>query len=114
MISSKVHSELDLLGEEEYLLDDIKKQCRTSITEIVPSHWIGIDSVDSWMEFILVKVSSEVDGVVKVNKVMEGSGSLGLREMRHTYWGNAGYLYYVNGDAIIKTLQFLKQYFDED
>jgi hypothetical protein len=54
-------------------------------------------------------------GPVLYDSVFHGSGSVGLRELRHTYWGiadNAGYIHYPNATLIIDALTQLRRWFD--
>lgn len=45
----------------------------------------------------------------------EGPSSLGMRELRHTYWGiDGGYLYYPNFKYLEDIINWLKQYYDEN
>lgn len=57
---------------------------------------------------------SDADGSnVKVELIYSGQGiSGGLREMRHTYFANEGYIYYLPMDMLIESFQILKKYFD--
>lgn len=59
-----------------------------------------------------------VDGV-KVDIVFHGSGPGGakgvtLRELRHTYWGEDGYVFYPNGTLIAAAFAALGEWFDCD
>ncbi len=48
-----------------------------------------------------------------VSKIWWGYGfSSGLRELRHSYFGDDGYVFYAPLDAMRQTIDILKKYFD--
>jgi hypothetical protein len=56
----------------------------------------------------------EVSGA-KMSLVFHGEGPSGaLRELRHTYWGEDGYIFYPNGELISKAFVALREWFDCD
>lgn len=56
--------------------------------------------------------TAEIGGV-KLSLVFHGEGpSDGLRELRHTYWGEDGYLFYPDARVITAALAALKEWFD--
>lgn len=69
---------------------------------------------DHWMDFVFLTFSySESDaGDVHAKLLMYGSGSTGLRECRHTYWGEDGYIFYPDKKQIITVLTALEEFFD--
>ena len=46
--------------------------------------------------------------------VFEGEGFLGLRELRHTWWGENGYIHFVNRRTIEDAFEVLSKWFDLD
>lgn len=62
--------------------------------------------------------SGHEDGTIDYQVVFHGSGPAGgLRECRHTFWGeadNAGYIFYPNRKLICTALDALQQWFDLD
>ena len=57
-------------------------------------------------------------GPALYDRVFHGGGPAGsLRELRHTYWGeadNAGYIFYPNGKLIVDAIAKLRRWFDLD
>lgn len=57
-----------------------------------------------------------VDGLVdetQMTVLFHGEGpSSALRELRHTYWGEDGYIFYVHADTVIAALNALREWFD--
>jgi hypothetical protein len=52
-------------------------------------------------------------GGVKLYLVLHGDGPAGeLRELRHTYWGDEGYLFYPDVRVIVAAMAALKEWFD--
>lgn len=48
-------------------------------------------------------------------RVMHGYGyGEGLRELRHTYWGEDGYIFYPSRKLITEALEALREWFDLD
>lgn len=61
------------------------------------------------MEFFMSDMS---DTMLKCT--FYGSGPTGnLRECRHTYWGENGYVFYPHGPTIIAAFKELSKYYDE-
>lgn len=59
--------------------------------------------------------NGEIVSGEKMQLVFSGTGASGsLRELRHTNWGEGGYLFYVNGDTITNAFAALKEWFDCD
>ena len=66
---------------------------------------------------VLEFYSTDDDGGVLYERVFEGEGYAGsLRELRHTWWGeadNAGYIFYPSMRLIADALKHLGKWFDE-
>lgn len=85
------------------------------------AHWFIKEVDPKWghiLNFALVRFQqSNCDGSdILVECVMHGQGVLGLRECRHTYWGEGngcGYIFYPCGSAITETFKLLSEYFDD-
>ena len=67
-------------------------------------------------EVLLAFYSSTDDGAnIEVEVIMGGEGPGGsLRECRHTYWGEEGYVHYLNGKHTRAILDWLEKYYDLD
>jgi hypothetical protein len=79
--------------------------------EIIPGClWVVERITDCWCEFIFLTFSFEDDSVIGTEKLFSASGPLAsLKECRHTYWGDDGYIFYPNMDYIIASLSYLKK-----
>lgn len=102
--------------EPHYRLKEIQQKA-TEVIEIGGCHWLALYSEeklgDGWMEFALFGLSFGDVGEEVVTPVFHGMGPSGaLREMRHTYWGDEGYLFYAPGKTIAEAFQVLGKYFD--
>ncbi|WP_374029805.1 hypothetical protein [Bdellovibrio bacteriovorus] len=66
-----------------------------------------------WLRFAVLDFHTGFDDDTFLSIVFHGEGWVGkLRECRHTWWGDAGYLFYPNGVLIGKALAELSKYFD--
>lgn len=64
-------------------------------------------------EFVIAEEASEYEGKFYVDVFWSGEGTGGsLRELRHSWFGEDGYIFYLNLDHLIAAAQFLKQHFD--
>lgn len=46
--------------------------------------------------------------------LFHGCGPVGnLRECRHTYWGDGGYIFYLSGELIMDSFKKLSRYYDD-
>lgn len=83
---------------------------------------LAVDDSDSWVSFAVFQSHigpSTVEGKVvdgeKMELVFRGCGAgVVLRELRHTYWGESGYLFYPNGNLIAQAFAALREWFDCD
>lgn len=84
---------------------------------------IAVDNaVDHHVSFVVFRFHSGPstrDGVVvdgeKMSVVFHGNGPSGaLRELRHTYWGENGYIFYPHGVLIASAFEALREWFDCD
>ncbi len=73
------------------------------------------DEEKIWLKFALFTFhSSEMNDentLLSVQFFGEGPANI-LRECRHTYWGDDGYLFYPNGSAIAAGFKALSEFFD--
>lgn len=84
------------LGEEGYLL-------------------LKWDENNFWLKFAVLQFhSSAVGEDVLLSPIFWGEGPTdNLRECRHTYWGENGYVFYPDGKTISLAFKVLSQYFDD-
>lgn len=78
------------------------------------------DTKDHWIEIALMDFVSgpatidghEVDPAFYA-RLMHGNGAgTPLRELRHTFWGDTGYIFYPNRKLIVEALDALSRWFD--
>ena len=105
-----------------YRLSEIKSKYKI-IHDLTNSHILAIhpdeDIDSSKVDFALFEfggcVLGATDDEIFMTHVFHGYGfSEGLREMRHTYFGEEGYLFYVPMKSIIEAFGILMTYFDGD
>lgn len=103
-------------GHEGYLLDDAK--ARYDVMELDGEGYLVLnwDAEKLWLNFaVLTFRCSASDGSdTELDVQFYGEGPSGaLKECRHTYWGEEGYLFYPNGKAITAGLKELSKYYDD-
>lgn len=106
-----------------YSLDEIKEKS-TQVVDLEQGCYLALfQKEDHWLEFALFHFyCSDCDyNNITVNCVFSGEGTgtlkegeFALREMRHIWWGEEGYTFYLPGKAVIQALQHLQKYFDMD
>lgn len=95
-------------------------QNKYEVIELLPEDaWIALkwDNEKFWLDFAVLRFEhSDNDGSnIAVKTMLHGSGPSGnLRECRHTYWGENGYIFYPNKKVIKAALNELGKYFDLD
>lgn len=71
---------------------------------------------EHWLDFVVVKFYSsnfDMSESISVEYVFGGAGpTMGLRELRHTYWGDSGYIPYLDSKTVVAAFKFLSQYYD--
>jgi len=80
------------------------------------SAWFCHSKDLDWMRFSLFDYHSSSDSDIGVSIIFHGMGpSNVLREMRHIYWGadGKGYTFYLNRDAVRKSMDILDKFFDD-
>ena len=102
------------LEEAGYLLDDAK--ARYEVREIDNGYLVLNRQSDIWLKFAVMTFfcSDGDDKNVQLQVQFHGEGPIGnLRECRHTYWGDEGYLFYPDGIAIAAGLKALSEFYDD-
>lgn len=120
---SLVQEELDRVEENRpdrkgvYYSDVLLKETQLNLEVIIPEKLIVVYSDDnSWYDFCFMEwQSTDSDGTKYYTKFMEVSGpSDPLRECRHSYIGNKGYVFYLEKDVMLAILNYLEKYYDLD
>jgi hypothetical protein len=98
-------------------------ECEGTIEELVPDNlWMVHTITDGIVEFAALEFfTSPINRVglegLLCTVLVHGSGpsmSPEFRECRHTYWGDDGYIYYLNAKHIRAVLDWLERHFDCD
>lgn len=106
------------LDECTFSVDTLKKEFE--VIEMEPENsWLVLfwDNEKLWLKFaVLDFCSSDGDSSnVQATILFYGDGPSGnLRECRHTYWGENGYVFYPNRKTINLALEHLSKHFDLD
>ena len=101
-----------------YSLDEIKQKFELKKISDKRDAWLALDKTSEyWLKFAIVEFHySNGDGTnTMVRVTFHGEGSSGLRECRHTYWGEdgQGYIFYPHGKVISAAFILLSEYFDD-
>lgn len=99
---------------EFYSLDKMRGSFK--VVPLRGSGWLIVDDKAMWIKFAVMEFerSETDDSNVQLDCIFHGEGPVGnLRECRHTYWGENGYLFYPDGRIIADAFKSLSQYFDE-
>ena len=96
-LSSYLKSEYDVvtLNEGLYVVQDTKRE-----------HWTRL-------HFLVANSWSDEETYVESLFKCEGTGDV-LRECRHTYFPNDGYVFYMNYSDMTRALDYCKKFFDMD
>ena len=106
-------------GDMLYLLDDLRSQF--DVRDLPHGGQLVLKRKDgsNWLEFaVMMFARSNTDGSnTLVSCVFHGDGPGGkggsLRECRHTYWGEDGYIFYPDGALISSAFAMLSEFFDD-
>ena len=108
-----IPSKIDHLGETEYLLSDIQKH--TSVGTVLSKTLVVVYTWhDNWLKWCFLEWSGgDTSGNDSFKPFMYGEGPSGaLRECRHSYIGDDGYVFYLNKKNFIAALDWLSQHYD--
>lgn len=101
-------------GDRVYPLDDARE--RFTVRELMPNAYLVLNFENDWLKFAVLEFSSSnVDGSeTMLSCLFHGEGpGMGLRECRHTWWGEDGYLFYPDGRVIAAAFAALSEFFDD-
>jgi hypothetical protein len=76
--------------------------------------WVSTKENGHQLSFQFLEfASSDMDDTnIEVDIIMHGYGYIELRECRHTYWGEEGYIYYPNTTNLRAILDWIDKHFD--
>lgn len=102
--------------DSTYSLGKIKAQF--DVRELTRDGWLALhwDEERIWLKFAVLEFhTSDVNNEnILVSCLFHGEGPTGsLRECRHTWWGEDGYLFYPDGAIISAALKALSEHFDQ-
>jgi len=107
--------EFDDNGDPMYPLDAIRQ--KFEVRRLAGDGYLALNRTSAfWLKFaVLTFAERELDGSdEKVFTIFHGEGALGdLRECRHTWWGDGGYLFYPDGAVITSAFRELAWFFDD-
>lgn len=99
-----------------YSLDKAKE--KFEVAQVADRGWVVVKTDGPiTIDFAVFEFSHSDadDSNIMMSHIFHGTGpSGGLRECRHTYWGENGYVFFPDAEIISKALEFLKKYFDMD
>lgn len=106
---------------EIFSLDEIKSKYR-EVKQLDNMHWVAYwwnpaDAKDNtWLDWKFLQFHmSDGDGSnAFVEIICQGNGPTSMRELRHTNWGENGYLFYPPFKAMRLLIDDLEQYYDLD
>ena len=95
-------------------LDAFKDKCPLKVL-VKEELWVSYNEYKGWMYFSFVTFNRcHADGSnIVVDTLMKGEGCVGLRELRHTWWGSDGYIYCLKPSHLVILSKWLSIYFDE-
>jgi hypothetical protein len=108
----------DPSGSEECVFSLNEAQDKFIVTELGSTGWLILnwDKEHFWLKFACVEFSSSAHYGVStlVRCIFHGCGpTTGLREMRHTWWGDGnGYLFYASREIITRAFKVLDEFYD--
>jgi hypothetical protein len=112
-----LHSEISTrTNEAVYPRDRIPFEIVGLKKGVLVLNWDSNDKEDRlWLKFAVLEFaySERDDTGIMYTCVFHGEGPSGnLRECRHTYWGEDGYLFYPDGRLIAEAFKELSKYYD--
>jgi hypothetical protein len=114
--------EIDLMDNREAVYSLDKARAKFEVREICHDGYLVLNwdhppgEKRLWLKFAVMNFyTSDCDGAnTALVCVFHGEGpSDCLRECRHTYWGESGYIFYPNGELIAAAFKALSEFFDQ-
>lgn len=105
---------LSMVNDDKvYLLPTARNNIE--VHELSPDNWLVLnwDNEKFWLRFAVLQLSYTEKEEQYCTLVFHGEGPTGnLRECRHTWWGEEGYVFYPPGPVIAAAFTFLGRYYD--
>lgn len=99
--------------EEVYPLSKLKKEFELRDLKTRDAYLV-LNKDENWIKFAVLDFHTGMDDDIFLSCVFHGEGPTDpLRECRHTYWGDKGYLFYPNGEVISAAFSVLSEFFDD-
>ena len=110
----------DSIANDNRVVDLAYAKQHFEVRELCPDGWLILNRNDGfWLKFAVVQFHCSYDEggqeVTEVEPVFYGEGpSEGLRECRHTWWGEngGGYIFYPKAKVIKAGLDALSEFYD--
>ena len=98
-----------------YHEDYIKSIPDVELIELQKDIFWVLDGMDKWDHLLFLQVEQTDDSGITFKVLCKVNGYSGnLREMRHTWFSDNGYVYYLNRNDINSMLDYCSKYFDMD
>lgn len=96
-----------------YKLSDMLKNF--TVVPVTKGLYAIEDNQEHWIDVCFMTLDSSMDNEEFLSELFRSSGTLGcLRECRHTYFPDDGYVFYMNKGDMVAALEYLEKYFDMD
>lgn len=73
---------------------------------------VGIQDEHGWLKFCFMEFNHSDDTDTYYNQMWYGEGPTGLRECRHSWIGDDGYVFYINKLNFVAALEWLEKRYD--
>lgn len=92
------------------MIAPLPKNAETILPNSLYVVWECSDINEDWKVIEFFEwVSSDIKGNdIEVQSFLRCEGPLGMGELRHSFWGEEGYIFYPNMKRIVAALQWLK------
>lgn len=109
--------EISPVNDEDILYSISAAQEKFEVRQLNRNGWLVLnwDETKFLLKFAVLEFAfSDADGGnIRGQCLFHGSGPTGsLRECRHTYWGEDGYIFYPNGPIISAAFKVLAEFYD--
>lgn len=98
--------------KQAYYLSDLMKVGQ--LQQLGEHLWaIVVSSPEDWKEWAIFEWQCSDENLVETTMLVSGCGPTGyLKECRHTYWGENGYIFYPNAEHLKLALNWLETMYE--